>query len=204
LRAAAPHDLDAFTARANLRAALRRRLAGIDPWARRRRLTHSFKGIPMKTFLCALGLVLASSIIAPAMAQGQAAPQLTSAEWLAKIQADKKGIVAKSMDLTPDEAKKFWPLYDEFQRELAVPQSAYTRAVLDYVSADGKLTDANAKRIAEQVLGAGRDEARLHEKHFKQSLKVLPAHKAARYMQIENKIQAVVRYESAKAIPLVQ
>jgi hypothetical protein len=33
---------------------------------------------------------------------------------------------------------------------------------------------------------------------------VLPARKATRYMQIENKMQAVVRYESAKAIPLVQ
>jgi len=33
---------------------------------------------------------------------------------------------------------------------------------------------------------------------------VLPAHKAARYMQIENKIQAVVRYEGAKAVPLAR
>ena len=76
--------------------------------------------------------------------------------------------------------------------------------MLDFVAAGGTLTDANAKRLSEQVLTASRDEARLHEKHFKQLLKVLPAHKAARYMQIENKIQAVVRYESAKAIPLAQ
>ena len=107
----------------------------------------------MKTFLCALGCVLALSIN-PVLAQDKGAPQLTSAEWLAKIQADKKGIVAKSMNLTPDEAKKFWPLYDEFQRALAVPQSAYTRAVLDYVAAGTTLTDANAKRLSEQVLGA--------------------------------------------------
>lgn len=158
----------------------------------------------MKKIMCALGCVLALLLVAPASAQDKAASQLTATEWLAKIQADKKGIVARSMDLTADEANKFWPLYENFQRELAVPQSAYTRAVLDYVAADGKLTDANAKRIAEQVLAADRDEARLREKHFKQLLKVLPAHKAARYMQIENKIQAVVRYESAKAIPLVQ
>ena len=51
---------------------------------------------------------------------------------------------------------------------------------------------------------ADRDQARLHEKHFKELLKVLPARKAARYMQIENKIDAVMRYETAKVIPLVQ
>ena len=45
---------------------------------------------------------------------------------------------------------------------------------------------------------------RIFEKHFKELLKVLPARKAARYMQIENKIDAVMRYETAKVIPLVQ
>jgi hypothetical protein len=155
----------------------------------------------MKNLLCALGFVLV--LTAPlAHAQDKTAPQLTSAEWLAKIQADKKAIVAKSMDLTADEAKKFWPLYEQFERELAVPQSSYTRAVLDYIASEGSLTDANAKRITEQVLAAARDEARLHDKHYRKLLKVIPARKATRYMQIENKMQAIVRYESAKAIPL--
>jgi Spy/CpxP family protein refolding chaperone len=158
----------------------------------------------MKTFLCALGCALALTAGGPAAAQDKAAAPLTSAEWLAKIQADKKGIVAKSMDLTPEEAKKFWPLYEQFQRELAVPQASLNRAVLDYIASEGTLTDANAKRITEQMLAAIRDEERLHDKHYRQLLKVLPARKATRYMQIENKIQAVVRYESAKAFPLVQ
>ena len=152
----------------------------------------------MKQLLTAVCATLAL-MLSPAWAQMAEDP----AVLLAKIQADKKGVVEKSLKLTPAEAKKFWPLYDEFQRELAVPQSAYTRAVLDYVAAGTTLTDANAKRLSEQVLSASRDEARLHEKHFKQLLKVLPAHRAARYMQIENKVQAIVRFESAKAIPLV-
>ena len=156
----------------------------------------------MKTFLCALGCALALTIGGPAAAQDKAAAQLTSAEWLAKIQADKKGVVAKSMDLTPNEAKKFWPLYEQFERELAVPQASLNRAVLDYIAAEGTLTDANAKRITEQMLAAVRDEVRLHDKHYRQLLKVLPARKATRYMQIENKMQAVARYEAAKAIPL--
>ena len=158
----------------------------------------------MKTLMLALGCTLALSAVTPAFAQDKTATpgQPTSAELLARIQSDKKGLVAKSMSLTPEEEKKFWPLYDTFQRELEVPQRASTRALLDYISAGHQLTDANAKRIAEQVLAATVDEARLQQKHFRQLLKVLPAAKAARYMQIENKIQAVVHYESAKAIPL--
>ena len=158
----------------------------------------------MKTWLCALICVLGFSAAAPVLAQDKSPGQLSSAEWLARIQSDKKGIVAKSMDLTAEESKKFWPLYEQFQRELALPRSAANRAILDLIAADGTLTDANAKRLVEQVQGAALDEARLNQKHFKQLLKVLPTLKAARYMQIESKLQAVVRYETAKAIPLVQ
>jgi hypothetical protein len=157
----------------------------------------------MRTFLCALGCALAL-LASPATAQDKGNAERTSAEWLALIQADRKAIVAKSMDLTPDEAARFWPLYESFQRELAVPQNAITRALLDYIAAGHTLTDANAKRIVEQMLAAEKEVARLKDRHFRRLLKVLSAHKAARYVQIENKIQAVVAYEGARAVPLAR
>ena len=153
----------------------------------------------------AAALFAASALVAPAAAQDKAAPAaMTSEQWMQRIQSDRAGIVMRSMDLTPEQAKAFTPLYEKFQKELAPSRQQIGRAILDYVNADGKLSDANAQRLATQVLSADRDQARLHEKHFKDLLKVLPARKAARYVQIENKIDAVMRYETAKAIPLVQ
>ena len=153
----------------------------------------------------AAALFAASALVAPAAAQDKAAPAaMTSEQWMQRIQSDRAGIVMRSMDLTPEQAKAFTPLYEKFQKELAPSRQQIGRAILDYVNADGKLSDANAQRLANQVLAADRDQARLHEKHFKDLLKVLPARKAARYVQIENKIDAVMRYETAKAIPLVQ
>jgi Spy/CpxP family protein refolding chaperone len=157
----------------------------------------------MRAFLMAVGCALAV-VASTAAAQGKAEAEHTSAEWLALIQSDKKAVVAKAMDLTPEEAAKFWPMYESFQRELAVPQNAVTRALLDYIAARDNLTDANAKRIVEQMLAAQKDEARLRDKYYRQALKVLPARKAARYVQIENKIDAIVRIEGAKAVPLVR
>jgi Spy/CpxP family protein refolding chaperone len=149
---------------------------------------------------------LAAAAAAPALAQEKtsAGSELTAAQLLAKIQADRTGIVTKAMELTPEESRKFLPLYEQFQREMAPVRSSYSRAVLDYAGADKGITDANARRLAEQVLAAAKDEARLREKHFRQLLKVLPARKAARYVQIENKIDSVARYEAARAIPLVE
>jgi Spy/CpxP family protein refolding chaperone len=154
--------------------------------------------LPRIMLACALALAMA-----PAFAQEKTPQEPTPAEWRARIQTDKKAIVERGMNLTPAEAKKFWPLYETFQRELAVPQREYTRAVIDYVAAENSMTDANAKRLTEQVLAASVVEARLHEKQFKKLLGVLPAKKAARYMQIENKIHAVLRYDAAGTIPLI-
>jgi hypothetical protein len=157
----------------------------------------------MRALFLALGCALAL-MNSPVPAQDKPDAERSSAEWLVLIQADKKAIVGRSMDLTPEESAKFWPLYDGFQRELAVPQNTVTRVLLDYIAAGHTLTDANAKRLIEQMHSAEKEELRLREKHFRQLLRVLPARKAARYVQIENKIQAVVRYESAKAVPLAR
>jgi hypothetical protein len=134
----------------------------------------------------------------------QEAVAVDSAALLSKIRSDKRGLVSNAMQLTPDEAARFWPLYEKFQRELAAVNGRHTRAVLDYVAVDGKLSDANADRLARQVLQASLDEARMRQRQYTEVKKQIPASKAARYMQIENKIQAVLRFETAKAIPLAE
>jgi Spy/CpxP family protein refolding chaperone len=151
----------------------------------------------MKKLLTAVCTTLAL-MLSPAWAQMADDPSVL----LAKIQADKKGVVEKSLNLTAAEAKKFWPLYEKFQRELDVPHREYALAVRDYVAAEKSMTDANAARLTRTVLAASVTEAKMREKHFKEVSKVLPGIKAARYVQIENKIQAIQRYETAKTIPL--
>ena len=77
------------------------------------------------------------------------------------------------------------------------------RAVLDYVAAESSITDANAKRLTEQVMKAHAAEAKLFNEHVARVQTVLPARKAARYMQIENKIRVFTEFELASALPLV-
>jgi Spy/CpxP family protein refolding chaperone len=161
-----------------------------------------------RTFLALLPLAAVLAAPLPAMAQDKGAPSavpasMTSAEMRSRIQSDKKGIVQRNLPLTDAEAKKFWPLYDAYQKDLAAPQSRLNRAILDYVSAGSNLTDANAKRLTDDVLKAQETEAKLFSSHIAKVQKVLPGAKAARYLQLENKMRAVIHYEMALAIPLV-
>jgi hypothetical protein len=77
------------------------------------------------------------------------------------------------------------------------------RAILDYITAEDKMTDANAKQIMGDALAGESEEVRARKSCFDKVAKVLPGRKAARYFQIENKIAALNRFDAAVALPLV-
>ena len=157
-------------------------------------------------------IAIAGALAAPAAwAQGAkpAAPPPPAATQTADsvrqaVRADKRGLVEKNMQLTGDEAKRFWPLYDEYQTKLDRIVDRQNRAVLDYVNAESTMTDANARRLAREVLESDADEVKLRDRYFRKMQNVLPAKKAARYMQIENKLRTLQRYDIAERIPLVR
>jgi len=123
-----------------------------------------------------------------------------------KIKADKKLVVAENLKLTEAEGAKFWPVYDAYQKEIQQINERLKAVVLAYADAynKGPVTDAAAKKLIEDASAVDDAEATLRRTTLPKILAVLPATKAARYVQIENKIRAVIRYELAAGIPLVQ
>jgi hypothetical protein len=65
------------------------------------------------------------------------------------------------------------------------------------------MTDDGAKKLTAEFVAIEKAEAAMKESYVPKLSKVLPAKKVARYMQIENKIRALVKYELAGEIPLV-
>jgi hypothetical protein len=123
-----------------------------------------------------------------------------------KIKADKKLLVATNMDLTESEAKNFWPIYEEYQKDLQKINRRVV-ALLDSYAADfrGKtLTDDKAKKLIDEAMAIEQAEVNLKSTYAPKLGKVLPARKVVRYLQIENKIRAVVKYDIAQGVPLVQ
>jgi hypothetical protein len=124
----------------------------------------------------------------------------------AKLKADKKLVVEANMELTESEAKVFWPIYDQYQKDL---QKINQRAanLLESYAEDfrGKsLTDDKAKKLIDEALAIDRAEANLKSTYAPKLGKVLPVKKVVRYLQIENKIRAVVKYDIASGVPLVR
>lgn len=123
-----------------------------------------------------------------------------------KLKADKKLIVAKYMDLTESEAKNFWPVYEEYQKDL---QKIYERlGSLLYSYAEDyrsqSLTDEKAKKLMDEWLTLEQDDAKQRKSYVPKVLKALPAKKSARYLQIENEYRLLLNYDLAATVPLVQ
>jgi hypothetical protein len=123
-----------------------------------------------------------------------------------KIKADKKLVVATNMELTESEAKNFWPIYEEYQKDL---QKINRRIVtlLESYAADFRsktLTDDKAKKLIDEALAIEQAEANMKSTYAPKLSKALPVRKVARYLQIENKIRAVIKYDLAQGVPLVQ
>ena len=141
---------------------------------------------------------------APAPAPAAAAAQPTADSVRQAVKADRRGVVEKYMQLTPEEAKRFWPVYDKYIGELDKITARQNRVVLDYVNTESSMSDGNAKRLVHELLEADAAEQKLREKTVKSLMGPLPAKKAARFLQIENKIRTLGRYDLAERIQLVR
>jgi hypothetical protein len=121
-----------------------------------------------------------------------------------KIKADKKLLVSENMQLSEAEAKKFWPVYEQFQNELFILRMRSLKLVDNYAGHYDSMTNDIAKKLLDEYLTIESLRQKVREAYLKKFRKVLPEMKVARYYQIENKISAVVNYELAKQIPLVK
>ncbi len=147
-------------------------------------------------------LTLATALALPALAQDTSSMEILRQ----KVKADKKLLVAQNMQLTEAEAKAFWPVYDAYQNDLQKINQRMGKAIADYADAynKGPVPNETAKTLLNEALTIEEEEVKLKRAYVPKLEKALPPAKVARYVQIENKIRAAIRYELADAIPLVK
>jgi hypothetical protein len=156
------------------------------------------------TLLRIIVVTLAVALAAPATAQDKGT---TNMEILREsIRADKKLLVATNMGLTEAEGKAFWPLYDAYQTDLEQLNERLLTTIVAYADAykKGPVPNETAKTLLNEALAVEEAEVALKRSYVPKLETALPAAKVARYIQIETKIRAVVRYELADRIPLVK
>jgi hypothetical protein len=156
------------------------------------------------TFFLTLAAAVTVLIFSPAVSQDKPADNMKILRD--KIKADKKLLVAANMDLTESEATGFWPVYNEYQKDLAAINKRIVKLIDSYATdyQANTLTNEKAKKLIDELVAIEKAEGGLQAPYVPKLSKVLPAKKVARYLQIENKIRAVVKYDLATGVPLVE
>jgi hypothetical protein len=164
-------------------------------------MARKLRGILLVVAIGWMAFALALPI--PAWTQDKAADNMQILRD--KIKADKKLLVAANMELTESEAKGFWPVYEQYQQELANFNQRIGKLIESYAAAyrTNSMTDETAKKIIADFVAIEKGEAAVKEFFVPKLSQVLPPKKVARYFQIENKIRAALKYELAGEIPLV-
>ena len=158
--------------------------------------------------LCAL-------LLAPVVALAQdAAPspsQPTDVEIMqaaqearAIVAADRKELVSAALELTEQEAAAFWPVYDRYMADLGKARDLRVKLILDFAENYDDMTDATAGKLLDDALKYEEQLLDVRKKYVKEARKVLPATKAARFYQVENKLDAIGNFVIADEIPLMK
>jgi len=120
------------------------------------------------------------------------------------IRANKKALVAVNLGLTDAEAKEFWPVYDRYEKDLKSVNDRLVQVIDDYTSHFKDLSNDQARKLVDDYLAVEEDRAKVRRTYVDDFAKALPGKKVARFYQIENKMDAVVRYDLAATIPVVE
>jgi tRNA(Ile)-lysidine synthase TilS/MesJ len=122
----------------------------------------------------------------------------------AQVLEGRDDVVKANLMLTEAEAKAFWPVYEEYRAAANQVQERTAKLVEAYAANVEDMNDTKAAAFFEEWLAVDRQELKMRETYATKVRAVLPARKAVRFFQIENKLDAIMRLDAAMRIPLVE
>ena len=109
------------------------------------------------------------------------------------------------MKLSADDAKKFWPIYREYENELGKQAIDRAELIAQFVQShrDGTFDNTKAKDMAKRFFKAQRARLDLLEEYHGKIEKTLTSLQAGQFLQIENQINIFIDMTIAAEMPAV-
>lgn len=158
----------------------------------------------MKKTLIVLAAIASLGISEAALAQAKSNLTDEAQATIAALQADKRAVMLQTLALNDTQMKKFIPIYDEYQAEM---KKLYTDANdlgnRLFVADLGGMTGDESRAIMKRFFELRGQRLKLLEKYAGKLDKELPAVKVFQFVQVENKIQALLDVAAAASVPIV-
>ncbi len=107
-----------------------------------------------------------------------------------RIQAQRVAFITEKLQLTPGEAERFWPVYNEYRARKMKIEEKKNRLMRRYAAQDASLTDEEAEKIGDEYVALEKEEADLLASYHEQFKKVLPPRKVLMLYRAEKQFTA--------------
>ena len=133
-------------------------------------------------------IIINTLIILIAVINSQA-QKSSHAEKLEKYRSEKVAFLTSKLDLNSNEAQKFWPVYNQLEKEKWEIQKS-RRAIEEKIrDAEASLSEAEIIKLTRNFAGSMQKEADIMIKYNEKFLKLLPPQKVLNLYQAENEFR---------------
>ena len=118
------------------------------------------------------------------------------------VSADRVDILTEALELTTAEGEAFWPIYRDYDLERAKLGDKSLAFIKKYGENYTSMSEDVAKDLIHEIADIQGDRIKLRKKTFDKAAKVIPAHKAARFYQVDSAMDQIISLQIASSLPL--
>ncbi len=119
------------------------------------------------------------------------------------LKTQKVAVVTENMKLTDAQSGVFWPIYRKYDAELTTLNDQRIVLIKDYAANIDTMTYTKADTLTKEVFSLLEKRLKLQEKYYQEMAKALDPVLAARFMQIERQLNALVDLKIGSELPLI-
>jgi hypothetical protein len=119
------------------------------------------------------------------------------------VRQQKAEILGAVMQLSADDAAKFWPIYSEYNAELTKVNNLRVENIQDYAQNYTHMTDEKADQLIQNALEYRKQRSDLLAKYYVLVKQSLGAVTAARFLQVEDQLLLIVDLQIDASLPIV-
>jgi hypothetical protein len=118
------------------------------------------------------------------------------------VRSQKSAIMSAVMQLDPDQAAKFWPIYRDYDTELSKVNDLRVANIEEYSRTYNNLTDAKADELVQASMEYQKQRANLLAKYYERMKQEMGAVTAARFVQVEHQMLLIIDLQIASSLPV--
>jgi hypothetical protein len=160
----------------------------------------------MRMLLTVVALFPMLNLFASAQTPNSSATHVTDTDiqlLRSDVQGDKNKIIAATMQFTDAESDAFWPIYRDYSYDQQVVGDERVKLIKDYAENYDTMDNTKAKDMVKRMIDIDTKTLNLREDYWPKFMKALGAKRAAKFYQVDNRLNLIINVQLSSNIPLI-